>query len=555
MPLFTEITIALVLAALFGFAAHLLKQPPIVGFILAGIAVGYAASPGFVAVSTIEGLAPIGVALLLFLVGLEMDFRELKSVGVPALLTGLGQIVFTFGIGYAIAAALGFSTVSAVYISIALTFSSTIIVVKLLSEKKDLKSLYGRIVVGFLLVQDFVAILALVFLAELQGESLSSLNVLSTLAVGGGLVLLTLLASHFLPKVLDRVARSQEMLYLFSIAWALGVAAATEAAGLSIEVGGFLAGIALANSSEHFQIGARLRPVRDFFLILFFVALGAKMLVGGGAVPILPAVLLSLFVLFGNPLIVMVVMGALGYRARTSFLASLTVAQISEFSLIIAALGLRLGHLGAEEVGLITLVGIITISVSSYFIIYSDRIYRALRPALRVFEFRRKLVEETAEEREMHSHVVLIGVHRTGRSIVQALRDAGEEFIALDFDPVLVRKLKTEGVPVVYGDVSDEDIQETVGIERAKLVISTSPDREDNLTVLAAARRKGGGPRVVLTADDEPDAKEFYKRGADYVILPHFVGGWRFAEAMRGGFDPGLFGALKQKDEQAMGEN
>ena len=170
MPLFSEIALALVLAVVFGFIAHSFKQPPIIGFILAGVAVGLFASSGSAAVEVIDGLAPIGVALLLFLVGLEMNIADLRHVGWPSLITGIGQIVFTFGVGYFLITALGFSSLAAAYISIALTFSSTIIVVKLLSEKKELNSLYGRIVVGFLLIQDFVAILALIVLAGLRSE-------------------------------------------------------------------------------------------------------------------------------------------------------------------------------------------------------------------------------------------------------------------------------------------------------------------------------------------------------------------------------------------------
>jgi len=553
MLLFTEITIALVLAAVFGFLAYLLRQPPIVGFIIAGLAVGFFAGPEIVGGEVLEGLAPIGVALLLFLVGLELDFKDLRSVGLPALITGLGQIAFTFGIGYLIATWLGFAVVPAIYISTALTFSSTIIIVKLLSEKRELTSLYGRIVVGFLLLQDFVAILALVVLAGLQvGSGSPVLNFALTLVKGIALVAATFVGSRFLPKLLEKVGRSQEMLYLFSIAWVLGIAALTEAVGLSIEVGGFLAGVALANSSEHFQIGSKMRPIRDFFLILFFVGLGTKMLLAGTAVALLPAVLLALFVLVGNPVIVMILMGTLGYRARTSFLASLTVAQISEFSLIIAALGLRLGHLEPTHTALITLVGIITIFVSSYFIIYGDAIYRRLRPALKLFEFRRKLVEDTLLDEEFEDHVVLVGVHRTGTTIMETLLKGGDKFVALDFDPVLVKHLKGKEVPVVYGDVTDEEIQELVGLAKARLIISTVPDKKDNMAILKLLKKKKSEAKAVVTASSEEDAKEFYKEGANYVIMPHFAGGWELAQAISsgGGFN-GLV-KLQERDAQVL---
>ena len=548
MPLFTEITIALVLAAVFGFVAHLMRQPPIIGFIFAGLAVGFLANPELGGVEFIEGLAPIGVALLLFLVGLELNFKDLKNVGLPALVTGLGQIAFTFGIGYFIIKALGFATIPAIYISIALTFSSTIIVVKLLSEKKELTSLYGRIVVGFLLLQDFVAILVLIVLAGLQGGGASPLAFALTIGKGSIIVAATFIGSRFLPRLLNRVGRSQEMLYLFSIAWVLGIAALTEMAGLSIEVGGFLAGVALANSSEHFQIGARMRPIRDFFLILFFVGLGTKMLIAGAVTAIVPALILSLFVLIGNPLIVMLLMGILGYRARTSFLASLTVAQISEFSLIIAALGLRLGHLDTTHTALITFVGILTIFVSSYFIIYGESMYKVLKPFAKFFEFRRKLIEETSLGRDFDNHIVLVGVHRTGSSILEALSNSGEDFVALDFDPLIVKNLQEREIPVVYGDVADEEIQDLVGLHKARLIISTVPGKRDNMTILEAK----GKAKVIVTANNDEDAKEFYKKGANYVIMPHFSGGWELAQAISG--SKGLSGLveLQERDAQVL---
>jgi len=545
MPLFTEITIALVLAAVFGFVAHLLRQPPIIGFIFAGLAVGILSNPTVGGIEFIEGLAPIGVALLLFLVGLELNFKDLKNVGLPALITGLGQIVFTFGIGYFIIKALGFATIPAVYIAIALTFSSTIIVVKLLSEKKELTSLYGRIVVGFLLLQDFVAILVLIALAGLEGSQSSPLDFALTVIRGAIIVAATFVGSRFLPRLLNRVGRSQEMLYLFSIAWVLGVATLTEMAGLSIEVGGFLAGVALANSSEHFQIGAHMRPIRDFFLILFFVGLGTKMIIAGAVTAIVPALVLSLFVLIGNPLIVMLLMGALGYKSRTSFLSSVTVAQISEFSLIIAALGLRLGHLDTTHTALITFVGIITIFISSYFIIYGEEIYRVLRPALKFFEFRKRLVEETPLERDFEDHVVLVGVHRTGGSILRVLSGSGEDFVALDFDPLVVKDLQQKEIPVIYGDVADEEIQDLVGLRRARLIISTVPGKKDNMIILASR----GKAKAIVTANNEEDAKEFYKKGANYVIMPYFSGGWELAQALAG--NKGLSGLLELQERDA----
>lgn len=429
---------------------------------------------------------------------------------------------------------LGFAPLVAIYIAIALTFSSTIIIIKLLSEKKELATLHGRIVLGFLLVQDFVAIMILVFLAGLQVGEAVGLSLVLALAKSAVLIGLTIFLSRLLPKVLDFIGSSSEMLFLFSVAWSLGIAAfaASPLVGLSIEIGGFLAGLALANSSEHFQIAARLRPLRDFFLILFFIGLGGKMAVGLGSVALSQAALLSVFILVGNPLVVLFVMGLLGYRSRTSFLSSLTVAQISEFSLIVMAVGWRLGHVSLADVSLVTTVGIITIFVSSYLIIYSGYLYKIFKRPLRFFEFRKNLREEVSLAADLSDHIVLIGAHRLGQNILRALSGAKQNFVVVDYDPEIVQKLKDKKIEVFYGDAADEDIQELAGFERAKVIIAAIPAFNDNAAVLFAARRLNPKAKVVLTADSEWAAKEFYRLGADYVILPHFLGGEHLAGAI-----------------------
>ncbi len=547
--LFYEIVvIAIVVAAAFGFVAHLLRQPAIIGFMIAGFIIGSLAIFEIGNLDAIENLASIGITLLLFIVGLEMNFKELRHVGLVSLLTGLGQIVFTFIIGFFILTYLGFSSLPAMYIAIALTFSSTIIIIKLLSEKGDLNSLYGRISVGFLLVQDFVAILILIFLAGLQADGNAGMNFLMTLIKGFSLFGLTVLVSYFLPKILHFIGSSSELLFLFSLGWSLGIAAlvGSPLIGLSKEIGGFLAGLALANSSEHFQIGAKLRPLRDFFIILFFVGLGAK-LAAGSLVSIPHVLLLSLFVLIGNPLIVLIIMGFLGYRSKTSFSTSLTVAQISEFSLIIMALGLTIGHVSSGDASLVIMVGMTTIFISSYLIIYSDWIYGKLKKILVLFEFRRKK-EEIDRLMVFSNHIILVGAHRLGQNILKALLETGQQFIVVDFDPKIVEKLKNKGVNILFGDASDEEIQELAGFSKAKLIISTAPSFSDNAVVFETVKRINPQAKIILTADNEWSAKEFYKLGADYVILPHFLGGEHLAKAIKDDYKCDCLKIMKEAD-------
>ncbi|MDP3784677.1 MAG: cation:proton antiporter, partial [bacterium] len=353
-----ELALIFCIAAALSVGARLLKQPLILAYLLTGI---FAALFRLFPVSeggALQTFSSLGVMLLLFLIGLEINYTTIRSVGRVSLILGLSQIVFTSVLGFGIARFFEFSLIPALYIAVALSFSSTIIILKLLSEKRDEHSLYGRISIGFLLVQDFVAILILVFLTGLQGETgFSFVHLLTTLLQGAILFAAMLfLGQKVLPFLFHRIAGSQELLFLMSIAWMFSMVFIVQKIGFSIEMGGFLAGLALANSSEHFQIAARIKPLRDFFILVFFVTLGFSLVSSGIGEIGLPVLVFSLFVLFGNPLIVLIIMGIMGYRKRTSFLTGLTVAQISEFSLVLVALGARLGHLSSGVVALVTAV-------------------------------------------------------------------------------------------------------------------------------------------------------------------------------------------------------
>lgn len=550
--LFTEIVIAVISAAAVGILFHILRQPSIIGFIVAGLIIS---SLGIIAqenAEIINSLASIGVALLLFIVGLEMNVKELRHIGKAAIIIGLGQVIFTFVIGYLICYGLGFSNLVSFYISVALTFSSTIVVVKLLSEKKDLRSLYGRIVLGALLIQDLAAILLLLFLAGFGGGEAIGIGFAVTLFKAAIFIAALILISKYLPKLLDLISGSRELLFLFSIAWALGVTilAGSKFVGLSIEVGGFLAGLTLAGSAENFQISSKLRPLRDFFLILFFVGLGTNMILGITPGLISSAIILSLFVLIGNPLIIIIVMCAMGYRARTAFFSGLTFAQISEFSFVVVALGGKLGHLDAPEISLVTLVGIITIFISSYFISYSARIYEFVKPGLKFFERRKDTIEEFGEDTNLKDHLILVGVHRMGQAILRALSNSTRDFVAVDFDPVIIKRLRDWKMPVFYGDITEEAVQESVGLDKARVVISTVPDLKDNLILLEVIRHLNGKAKIILTADNEREAYELYNEGADYVILPHFLGGRELVDILNKDHN---FVSLKELKERDLG--
>lgn len=534
--LYLEITILIGLATVLALIFRLLKQPPILSYILAGIIVGPVGLFHITNGEVLHSFAEIGITLLLFMLGLEMKFKDLRSVGKVALYTGIGQIVFTSVIGFGICLLLGFSALASLYIAVALTFSSTIIVVKLLSDKKDLKSLYGKISVGFLLVQDFVAIIALIILSgfntgDTQISPITFLLLTLKAAVIFGWVIL--LSKTVLPRLMNFVAKNTEILFLFSLAWAFSMAAfvSSPLIGFSIEIGGFLAGLALANTAQNIQIVSRVRSLRDFFITIFFVTLGMKMIFADFSTIFLPSVLLSLFVLIGNPIIVMIILGLMGYRSRTSFMAGLTVAQISEFSLIVIFMGNKIGHVDDSVVSLLTIVGAVTFIISTYMIMNSNYLYKKLSPILKFFE-RKEIHEILLPTSELKKHVVLIGANRMGESILEALLAKDEKVVVIDFDPDVIARLKKKNIQCYFGDVADPEIQEHVNITDARLIMSTVPDVDDNLLMLQSLKRKKKDILIVVFALETDDAKALYKAGADYVVLPHLAGGRHIAKIL-----------------------
>ncbi|MBU1195518.1 MAG: cation:proton antiporter [Proteobacteria bacterium] len=524
---FAEIAAILGIATLTGIIGQKLRQPLIIMFLVTGILAGPSVLGIIHSYEQIELMAHIGIALLLFIVGLKLDLNLIRTTGPVALATGLGQIVFTSLIGFIIAIAMGMSYLSAAYVSVALTFSSTIIIVKLLSDKKEIDSLHGQIALGFLIVQDIVAILALVVLTTFGssvGEDGSGyFSFLMIGAKGVGLLgAVALLMKYVIPYLIQRLAHSLELLTLCAIAWAVILGAGSELLGFSKEVGAFLAGVSLASTAFRDSIGARLTGLRDFLLLFFFIDLGARLdwsMVGS---QLGVSLVFSLFVLVGNPLIVLVIMGIMGYRRRTAFLAGLTVAQISEFSLIVAALGLSIGHINEETMGLITLVGVVTIFLSTYMILYSYPLYRFLSAPLKIFErrnpYREADIDTFAETGAVD--VILVGLGNYGSGLMENLLRRKNTIVGIDFDPGTLDMWRRKGVPVLYGDMADPEMHEHLPLKKARWVISTVRSREMNLALIHNLKKDGYTGKVALTSTNSREAAEFEKAGANLVFRP-----------------------------------
>jgi Kef-type K+ transport system membrane component KefB len=523
-----EFSALLLASTLVGMVAVRLKQPLIVAFILVGIVVGPSFLDMLSGAQHISLLAEVGVTILLFVVGLKLDMHLVRHLGMVALATGLGQLLFTIVLGFAIGLGLGFDWVSALYIAVALTFSSTIIIVKLLSDKKEIDSLHGRIAMGFLIVQDIAVVLAMMVVGSLSvsaGMEVEQTGFLVLAILGklmAALAIVVLMMRFVLPRLMGLLARSQELMLIFAIAWGTSAATLGDMVGFSKEVGAFLAGFSLASTSYREVINARLASVRDFLLLFFFIHLGSQLEFASLGEELGAAAIFSLFVLIGNPLVVMAIMGFMGYRRRTGFLAGLTVAQISEFSIIFVAMGITLGHVGGNILGLITLVGIITITLSTYMILYSHSLYEKLSPWLGLFE----RINPFREAQQVASGgalppVLVFGLGRYGGRLVEHFHESGVDVLALDFDPELVRIYQRRGIRAAYGDMESHEFIEHLELQGVKWLISTVPDVNLNLGLVKLLKDAGFAGELAVTVHHEHDGDLLAQAGVRHVLSPY----------------------------------
>jgi Kef-type K+ transport system membrane component KefB len=508
-------------AGVFAFIGKLIRMPSIVAYIVAGMVLGPVLHIVEVG-DSLKLISKLGIALLLFLVGLELSFDKIRDVGRVALVAGLGQVVFTALGGMALCLVLGFDLVSSLFLSIGLTFSSTVVVVKLLDQKGDLGRLYGRIAVGIFLVQDLVVIAVLTLLSGLEpGGDLNWINVAQDLGIASGSMLLllgvTLLASKYLlPKPFAWAARSPDTIFIWALFWCFLITSLAGFMGLSVEVGAFLAGIALAQLPYNTDLHQRLHPLMTFFVAIFFATLGVTLDLSAALDNWKASLILSLFVIIGNPLIFMIIISRMGYAEVTAFRASVTVAQISEFSFIFATLGLSAGLIGHEILSITALVGIVTIAVSAYMIIYTEPLYRFCRRIGLLRIFRAKQEPDIEKTGSRSDHVIVVGMNALGREIVQTMTARGERVLAIDTDPEKLTDLAP--AEIVIGNVEYESVIEEIGLPHAKLVVSALRIEDANL--LLAYRCRARGIPCAIHAFDVSIVDDLLELGTSYLLMP-----------------------------------
>ncbi|MDQ2973081.1 MAG: cation:proton antiporter [bacterium] len=545
--LFSELSLVIVVGTLMALFMRLIRQPLIIGHIITGLVVGPSVLNLVHSPETIDVFSEFGIALLLFVVGLGLNPRIIREVGRIAGIIAVTKIGLAVMGGFVVAKFLGFDAKNALFIGLGLSFSSTIIILKLLADKKELNRLYGKISIGFLLVEDVVATFALVVVAASSkgGVSLNDFGILLVKFIGL-ITAIVLIRIIFINNMRHIIAKSQDFLFLFAIGWALGVASLFQRFGFSLEIGALLAGVVMASLPYAQEISSRLRILRDFFIVLFFIGLGSHLELGNLADSLPKAGVLSLIVLIGNPLLVMAVMGLSGYTKKTSFKTGMTGSQVSEFSLILLLLANRTGQIGDETVSVMTLVALITIAISSYMIIYSDSLFVLVEKYLHFFE--RKNVKEKKERREAYD-LVLVGFHKGGHEFLTAFKQLKKRYVVVDYDPHVIDNLERDNEPNIYGDVTDPELLEEISLEKSQLIVSTiTDDLGTNLYLAQWLDKYNEGAVFIVTANSAVEATELYRAGASYVVLPHYIGTEKINNfLMKSGLKKSEFKKFKQK--------
>jgi Kef-type K+ transport system membrane component KefB len=545
--IFSELSLVIVVTAAVSLLMKLLRQPLILGYILAGLIVGPSLLDLIHSKEVFETFSALGIALLLFIVGLGMNVSELRKLGKISFQIALTSLFTITLIGFGTSSLLGFDKTEAFILGLALFFSSTIIIIKILSDKREQTRLHGQVAIGVILIEDIIATFALLFLAANNSGEINLDKVLELLWKGTALTaLLVICNTRILRPVSRYMAKTQELLFLFAISWGFGIATLFEAAGFSIEIGALFAGVALASSPYVQEIASRLRPLRDFFVVLFFITLGESLNITSLGDSLLPALVLSAIVVIAKPLVITATMGMLGYTKRVSFKAGINLSQVSEFSIIMVVLAASTGQVRPDLVGTITLVAIITIAISTYLMQYDDELYR------RFDKIKLHMFEKEVAYREKRSpagyQMVLLGYHHGGHEFIRTFQQMRKRFLVIDYDPEVIDILEDQKVDYLYGDATDTELLHEAGVEKSKLIISTIIDHEANIFITRHIVEQNHKAVIIMHADNIQQAAELYEAGATYVMIPHHIGSEKMSAFIkRAGLDKSEFERHREK--------
>lgn len=550
--LFIQLSLVLALAAGTSIVMRLLRQPLILSYIVTGLVAGPSVLNLIHSQAAFESFSQIGIALLLFIVGLGLNVATIRSLGKPILLVTAIKSAVIGGGSYGLCYLLGFSPIESLIIATGALFSSTIVIIKTLTDEKAISRLYGSLTIGLALIEDVLATIALLVVTASSGGA--SLSDFESLFMRGVLlaISLTIAGTIILPRLSRFFAESQEFLFIFALTWAFGIGALFQAAGFSIEVGALFAGVSLASLSYATEISNRLKPLRDFFLVLFFVVLGERLSLSGIQHALVPALALSALIVIVKPLVVAASLSRLNYTLHTGVKVGIHMSQISEFSVILVVLAQTNNLVGSNITNVLTLTTLITIAVSTYLMKYDDKIFRYLERWLKFVERPNPKLEPKAD----HGYkLILFGYHKGGHEFINTFREMRKRYIVVDYNPEVIEVMERQHINHIFGDATDFELLEEIGVHKADLVVSTMTDIETNLLLVRHVNQWNPDGVFVCHANSYNDAAKLYEHGAAYVMLPHYLGSEQLSTFIRkNGSNKAAFDRYRKRHVMTLGK-
>ena len=532
LPILINITMALLAAFIGGLLARRLRLPSMVGYMLAGVAIG-PFTPGFSGdLSTIQQLAELGVIFLLFDVGLHFSLRDLWAVRDTVISGALIQIAVITGLGLLLAHQWGWSLAAGILLGLALTIASTVVMIRNLMDQGLLNTSHGQVAVGWLVLEDLIAVLILVLLPVLSTETQEPLwqaAGLALLKTGAFAALMVVAGTRVIPWLLLQMAhlRSRELFIVAIVVITVGTAlGASSVFGVSLALGAFLAGVVVSESALSHQVGAEMVPFRETFAVLFFVSVG--MLVNPLYVLSHAAeVLLLVIVIVLGKFVLTVLQGLLIPRpARTALILAAGRSQIGEFSFILGTAGIVLGVFNEEQYALLLAGALLSITLNPFLFRALPWIEAHLRkvPAFWSLLDRHGSVQAPMEE-SLRDHVVVIGCGRVGQNLVNVLGHLSIPRLVVEQDIGRVTELQRQAIPTLYGDAANSDILSRVHLKQARAVIVTLPDEAAAAIVVATARAEAPHVPILVRASTKEGVHQLFALGAQHVIYPELEGG------------------------------
>ncbi len=564
--LINDITLGILFAWMLGLLAHVARQPLILAYLVGGFVVGPHGLGLIRSDQSIATISELGLIFMLFMIGLEIDLKKIIRAGRVIVVAAGVQILGGFALGVALFAAMGLSLAAgrfdALYLGVACALSSTVIIVKVLYEKRELDTLPGRITLGVLVLQDIFVILFLAVQPSL-GDLQPAVVLLSLVRVGALVATAWVLSRYVLPKLFHQIARLPELVMLGALAWCFLIGEMAERLHLSREMGALVAGVALSTFPYALDVTAKVTTLRDFFITLFFVALGMTIPVPDRSVIAL-ALAIGVFTLASRLLTTFVPLYLMKQGLRASLLPAINLAQISEFSLVVIQTGMAAGHIGGQTANAASFAFVLLAVLSTFMIGRSDRIVRAAIALLKRLGLRDLDAGEGAAPGEGGAaarRILILGFFRTASALLSEIerqdRSLFDQISVVDFNPNVFRSLAARGVHVVYGDISNVETLVHAGVGRAEIVILSVPDAllkgADNKKLVRYVRALNPAARIISTADVLADVDAQYAAGADYVAVPRITAAQELYQAIEAA-DDGLLDAKRAETDARLAE-